>query len=198
MLATIEPRFQKLSLDSNDSNPQQFARLVGEYKSKSFEHDHGVHIVLNTEANGVIYPIDVNIQSTDGTSVDYSVRSELLNWGFEFPDGIDTDVSLSYVNDLNLTDADFNVGTEPVLAQMLSNLATTSDKIIAYGMMYTDCSAAEANPAGANHSVGFHDIHYNTPGCDGAIGFATLEGSQKRILWVYFKFQNQHLQQMQE
>lgn len=171
---------------SDSDSSQSFVQLVGSYISHSFEHDHGIHIVINISGAGKTYPVDVNIQSNDGTSVDYCVRSEQLIWGFPYSDGINTPASLSYVGDLHLDDSDFQLGNEAFLSQLLSKMASTANKIVVYGMMYTDSESQGL-------TSGLHDIHYNQPHQDGCIGFTTLDGAQKRILWVYFKFQSQHL-----
>lgn len=157
---------------------QQFARLVGTYVSHSFEHDNGVHLVLNISANGKTYPVDVNIQSIDGSEVEYCQESGSLA---TFTNGLDTDVTLSYVSDLHLTDNDFQSVSQGTLSNLILKLVANANQVVVYGMMYTDGTVQ-----------GLHDIHYNPSmrNQDGALGFVTASSTT----WIYCKFQNEHIQ----
>ena len=156
---------------------QQFARLVGTYVSHSFEHDNGVHLVLNISASGKTYSVDVNIQSIDGSEVEYCQKSGAL---MSFPDGLDTNVSLSYVSDCSLVDDDFQSADQSFLSDLIMKLLANANQVVVYGMMYTD-----------GNVQGLHDIHYNPSmrNQDGALGFVT----STETTWIYCKFQNEHL-----
>ena len=165
------------------SQKNSFGLIVG--KGTDFHvHSRGkiAHFILDMEVDEKVYECDVNIHSEDGTNIQICIVDEEIKTDDQrLNKGLHTNVTLSYVNDLKLKDADFKSIDQMQLTNLLLNLSNTADSILIYGTLYSDA-----------HKQGIHDIHYNYPHDDGAIGF--YYGTNKsHIQWVYLKFAGQAL-----
>lgn len=168
-------------------NQGSFALIVG--KGTDFHTHHRgqiAHFILDIDVEDrnqqKQYECDVNIHSEDGTNIQICMIDEAIKKDdCRLNKGIHTDVTLSYVNDLKLKDSDFKSIDQIQLTNLLLNFANTADSILIYGTTYHDPKKS-----------GIHDIHYNYPHSDGAIGF--YYGTDKsHIQWIYLKFITQHL-----
>jgi hypothetical protein len=177
--------------------PEAFAGVVGtvaNYTEKPITGRNGDHLQFNILAGpDVTYQVDVNTQSSDGSSVMVYIATETLTPSATNPNqpygapayGVFPDAKLSYAG-MKLTDAEFQTISVTRIEAQLEAALGMSDFVAAYGHTFDD---------GGPNGKGVHDIHYTgQPNEDGALAIYNkgASGSLKRT-WFFFRFDNQHI-----
>ncbi len=169
------------------SRKNSFALIVG--KSNDFHINQKGQIAyltldIDVEENKKekMYECDISIHSEDGTNIQICMIDEQIKIDdFRLNRGINTDITLSYINDLKLKDSDFKSIDQIQLTNLLLNLSNTADAILIYGTTYYDQQKSK-----------IHNIHHHYPDNDGALGFY-YGTSKSHIQWVYLKFAGQYI-----
>ncbi len=178
--------------------PETFAGVVGAVANSSekpITGRNGDHLQFSILAGpGVTYQVDINTQSSDGSSVMVYIATETLtasptnpNQPFGVPAyGVFPDAKLSYAG-MKLTDAEFQSISVTRIEAQLEAALQMSDFVAAYGHTFDD---------GGPNGKGVHDIHYYPAQTnqDGALAVYNKEpaGAAKRT-WFFFKFDNEHI-----
>ena len=185
--------------------PERFGRIVGPCISVRTESTNSVHAVLNVEVSNRPVEADINIRSNDQSNVQYCIYDQDVTSSAQWKDEIDYNVSLSYEENLHVTQSDFKYAQDTELYSIIHGYAINCYKVILYGYTYSD--APSEGPDGQAESIsGIHDIHMNTSEVedskwpnrehDGAVGFLFKNRGHQRgyyIHWILLKFHTQHL-----
>lgn len=175
----------------------QFAAVVGKVEvdtEQPITGRSGDHLQFEVDINvSLHYQVDVNTQSSDGTSVlvfvaDEEIPPDPANPPFGLPAfGVfpAPETKLSYAA-LGLTDSEFTAMSDTRIQSQLEAALGQADFVTIYGLLFDD---------GGPDGKGIHETHFD-PGRvnqDGAVVVYLTPRQGQPLLrrWFFFKFQDQ-------